>query len=252
MGRSLVPSTHTNRLASRREREDHEKWPWEARHELPRPKDTQMTTATSLRTAAALSAAGVLLLLAGLLLANVGAYSGFPDQPDELVRFNEDHEGTLESAWLVVRPLGVLLLLGLAAVLGAVTTGAAARFVLLCGGVFAALALTAGVAASTPASVLGFWEAASDPDGTMSFLSLSLAFHLDFLAFAVLAAGMAVAAVALTAAGFLGSRMRAALVVLALLMAVGGSLGVPLFVLWGLTLAVALFRASRTADAEGL
>jgi len=211
-----------------------------------------MTTATSLRAAGALSVAGVLVLLAGQVLAYVGAYSGLPEQPDELVRFNEDHEGTIETAWLVVRPLGVLLLLGLTAVLGTVTTGAASRFVLLCGGVFAALSLTAGVAASTPASVLGFWDAASDPDGVMSFQSQSLAYHLDFLAFAVLAAGMAVAAVALATAGILGSRMRAALVVLALLMSIGGSLGVPVFVLWGLTLAVALFRASRTAQAEGL
>lgn len=204
-----------------------------------------MTTATSLRVSAALAAAGVLLMLTGELLAYAGAYSGLPDQPEELVRFHAEHEGTIEIGWLLVRPIGVLLLLGLVAVLGALITGAAARFLMLCGGVFAALSLTAAVASSTPASVLGFWDEASDPDGVMAFLSQSLAFHLDFLAFAALAAGMAAATVALASTGLLGSPMRTVLLVLAALMAIGASWGFPLYVLWGLTFAVALLRTSR-------
>ena len=71
-----------------------------------------MTTGASLRAGAVLAGAGVLLVLAGQLVANAGAFSGLPDQPDELVRFNEDHEGTIETGWLLVRPLGVLAVLG--------------------------------------------------------------------------------------------------------------------------------------------
>lgn len=183
-----------------------------------------MTIPTMLRLGGWCAGGSAILLFAGQLYASLEYPTG--DQTAEaMIAYHADHEGAIETGWLLLVPLGLLLMLLFVATLRAATAGVWSTFAGYCGVLFVSLYFAAAVLASTPASVFGLFEDARDPDAVGVFMTAAASFHLTSFAVSLLAVGLAAATVALAEIGLVGKRVRIGLFVLAAITVPTGLLG---------------------------
>lgn len=201
---------------------------------------------TQFRVAALCVAGFPLMLLVGGIVTLLGSpmLDGGPITAEGLGRWNIDHESTIETGQLIVA-LSVFPMLGLFAIVATQTGRSLGRFGAMLGGLAAAITIVSAGLRIEPAATLGFFENASDPGGSLAFLTISIGYHLDVMVDLLLAVGILTTAVSLRAADAISRRMGTAIVILAGLTVIlawvsFGRIGI---VLTGLVLAGALWRA---------